>query len=66
LWLQADGAWRASLLDHYEAEKILCNVIKRTKLLDTPLGTAGGGRWPRGTTAADILREKNRQNRFLW
>jgi hypothetical protein len=45
LWLYADGAWRASLLPHFEAERVLLTVLRHGGC--TFLGGAGGGRWPR-------------------
>ena len=58
-FLEGDGAWRASLLDHFEGERVLAAVIRRHVTLD--LGTAGGGRWPARTTAEKVLR--NGRNR---
>lgn len=54
MWLFADGAWRASLLDHFEAEKVLAAVIRRDVVI--PLGSGGGGRWPSGSSAKILLR----------
>lgn len=53
-FLKADGAWRASLLDHYEAEKVLCAVMGRGKLAQIPLGDSGGGRWSKNSTFKEI------------
>jgi hypothetical protein len=56
-WLEADGAWRASLLTHFEAEKVLATVIRRNVRLN--LGSAGGGRWPSGTTFEELFRNRS-------
>lgn len=56
LWIEADGAWRASLLDHFECEKLLSAVLKRH--VRVTCGPAGAGRWPTGTTAEEILRNR--------
>jgi hypothetical protein len=52
-WLKADGAWRASLLSHFEAEKVLKHVMQHRCALC--VGQAGGGRWATGTTAEKLL-----------
>lgn len=54
LWLAADGAWRASLLSHFEAEKVLGTVIRRNVALN--VGGSGGGRWASGSTAKEVFR----------
>jgi len=53
-FLEGDGARRASLLSHFEAQKLLADVLQCGGCIG--VGNAGGGRWPSGTTAEEILR----------
>ena len=53
LWLIADGAWRTSLLSHFESERVLGHVLRRDTVV--PLGNSGGGRWPAATRATEII-----------
>lgn len=56
-FLAADGAWRASLLSHFEAEKVLATVLRRNVVLG--LGKSGGGRWSARSTAKELLRDRS-------
>ena len=55
LFIQADGAWRASLLDHFEAHRLIADVLGRRMPVIARLGQAGGGRWASGTLAEVVL-----------
>jgi hypothetical protein len=52
-WLSADGAWRCSLLPHFEAAAVLSRVLDQGGLVNC--GPTSGGRWPSGSTLAQIL-----------
>jgi len=54
-WIEAHGAWRASLLDHFECERVLATVIKRNVVVK--VGDAGGGRWAKETTSRQLARK---------
>lgn len=54
-FVEADGAWRSSLLDHFESERVLAAVIRRHVTIH--LGAAGAGRWAAGTPAEILLRD---------
>jgi hypothetical protein len=59
LWLGADGAWRTSLLSHFEADRVLARVLREGGAVYG--GTTSGGRWPAGTTAEELFRDRSQR-----
>ena len=56
LWLSAGGAWNASLLPYFEAERVLGGILRQGGGIG--VGPGPGGRWPSGTRAEEILGDR--------
>ncbi len=52
-FVAAGGAWRCSLLSHFECERVLAHALQRR--FCPILGVAGGGRWSASSRAEEVL-----------
>jgi hypothetical protein len=52
-WLSADGAWRCTLLPHFESERVLSQILRNGGAVR--IGPAGAGRFAPGTAVEKVL-----------